>query len=369
LKTTQRERRRQKGAPLVRQWNPLRHAAGILGAGSLLAACSAGGAFHGTTLAPQGTRLPFLSVRPPVVQRAQRRTWVSPDLKGANHVVFVSDIGNDLVDVFTLPSMTFKAQLTGFNEPQGECAARNGDVWITNSNPPNAILLYSHTGKLIKALNDRNEHPVACAVDQSTGDLAVSSIYAGSASGPGDVAIYKGGSGSPTVLTCSAMSYYYFITFGPSGTLYVDGSNAAGSYQLCGGNESSLSAIGVSGATIYFPGFLQWYNAGNYLAAGDQLCGGNTAACVYQLSINGSTATSMGVTDLQRSDGSNVCDLTSATFAGTKQTTLVGSDDEWCNNNRGAAVSQWSWPAGGEPINSNDSTLVIPEGAAVSVKQ
>lgn len=335
----------------VERRDSLRSVAGVLGVATALSACGA----------------PPLSAKPPVVQTVARgRMWMSPRLKSANHVVFVSDVGNDTVDIFTMPSMTFVAQLTGFNEPQGDCAARNGDVWITNTINPNAIQLYSHAGKWIKSLGDYNEHPVGCAVDPSTGDLAASSLDAGSGSQAGDVAVYKRGSYQPTTLSCSSLYYYYFVAFGPKGSLYVDGVNSNGEFQLCGGNESSLSPISVSGATIYFPGFLQWYRAGNYLAAGDQLCKNTNAACVYQLSISGSTATSKGVTNLVRPDGSNVCDLTAATFAGRNQ--LVGTDDEWCNNNREAAVGVWNWPSGGEPIADNDSELIIPVGVAISAK-
>jgi len=63
----------------------------------------------------------FTGVYTPHMKPDRRKSWVSPDVKRAPRVLFVTDYALGDVDVFTLPTLALKGVLTGFNGPQGEC--------------------------------------------------------------------------------------------------------------------------------------------------------------------------------------------------------------------------------------------------------
>ena len=116
--------------------------------------------------------------------------------------------------------MALKGTLTGLNEPQGECSDKNGNVWVTNTNA-NQIVLLSRSGSVIGSLSDPDGYPVGCAINPTNGDLAVTDIF--DFSEAGGVLIYHNGSGSPTRISNPAQYEYFFDGYDSNGNLYVDG--------------------------------------------------------------------------------------------------------------------------------------------------
>jgi len=49
------------------------------------------------------------------------KSWVSPDVKKARRLLFVSDDSTNDVYIFTMPAMALKGTLTGFTDPRA-CA-------------------------------------------------------------------------------------------------------------------------------------------------------------------------------------------------------------------------------------------------------
>jgi sugar lactone lactonase YvrE len=77
-------------------------------------------------------------------------------------LLFICDYGANDVDIFTMPQMALKGQLTGLSFPEGECTDASGNVWVANTGA-SAMQLYSRTGTLLKTLSVAGEYPSGCA--------------------------------------------------------------------------------------------------------------------------------------------------------------------------------------------------------------
>lgn len=303
----------------------------------------------------------FVSIKAPKVRSDRHKSWVSPDTGRVRRLLFISDVVTNDVYIFIMPGLALKGTLTGFNEPQGMCSDAVGNIWITNTGTYQ-ILEYSHTGRLLNTLSDPgNYYPVGCAIDPATGNLAVANLE-----GPnglaGDILVYPGASGTPAVYTCPGLYRPYFLGYGPGGSLWVDGQNQSGIFALCGGGSpSGLSQIPLSGDTIYFPGLVQWDNAGSTWYVGDQYCGHTTAACIYPVSGSGVVGPAITLTNYS---GGYVCELVQGVI-GQSNKFVAGGDYNYCKN-ASPAVYRWPFPGGGSPSNFNNSAVTGPIGAAIS---
>jgi hypothetical protein len=308
------------------------------------------------------SKITFTSVRIPKVQSDRRKSWVSPEVKRAPRLLFISDDSTNDVYIFTMPSVTLKGTVTGFDEPQGMCSDNKGNVWVTNTGTYQIIQL-SRTGQIENTLTDPNGYPVGCAVNQSTGDLAVTNIF--NTSGAGTIEVYKNGSGTPTSLSNPQQYEYFFPAYDTNGNLYADGFSTYGQYILseCPSGGSSCTTLTVSGGTPYFPGGLNWDRVKNQLVLGDQECGGGAASCQYQANVSGSTAAIVGTTNLYNYDGT-ACDVDQGTLAPFSKYFAGPCITE------GSSVStadRWPYPAGGSSTNYSTS-VSYPIGSAISNK-
>ncbi len=347
------------------------HALGTLGVAALLAGCSGGSqsstpttgmnpaAVGGHALGSlhKGT---YTSVKAPKVHSDTRKSHVSPDAKNAPRLLFVSDDGTNDVYIFTMPAMALKGTITGLSEPQGMCADKSGNIWITNTGTQQ-VLQYSRTGTLLNTLSDAGGFPVGCAINKATGDLAVTNIF--NSSGNGTVAIYTNASGTPTQYSNPSQTENFFDAYDGSGNLYVSGAGASGySLSVLPSGSSTMTSVSVSGGTLFFPGAVNWNkNAG--LILGDQECNDAGASCQYAVTVSGSVATITGSTPLTNTDGGG-CDVDQATISPGGKYFGGGCISE------GSAVSvaaRWAYPAGGVPTNSN-ANVSEPIGAAISNK-
>ncbi|MGB6517476.1 MAG: hypothetical protein WBE79_03095 [Candidatus Cybelea sp.] len=311
-----------------------------------------------------------------------RKSWVSPEVARLPRILFVSDDSTNDVLLFSMPDLTLRGTLTGFDVPQGLCSDTSGNIWVTNMGTLTIVEL-ARSGTVIKVLTDPDGYPVACAVDPTSGDLAVANIYNKSLSGSGEVEIYKAGGGTPTSLANPDQYYYNQVGYVtgdgsgknhargnvPSGNLFVDGRTYGGSFILSELplGTSAFRTINLSGGTIYFPGMVQWYTPGNYLAVGDQLCGDVPASCIYHVKISGKTGKIKGHTSLLNYLGGSVCDFVQGVIGANGLKYVAGGDSETCGY-ANSSVNRWAYPAGGTPTNFNDSVVTEPVGAAISTK-
>lgn len=301
--------------------------------------------------------------RGPALQRPDhRRTWISPELAGAETpLLFVSDSGTGDVYIYKVPSLKLVATITGFFQPQGECSDGKGNVWITDTGGQMVYQL-SHHGQLINEFSDTS-YPVACAWDSTTGNLAVINLF-GSGSTSGGVLVYPKGTGSPTLYQNPDQYYYDFADYDGSGDLYFDGGDADGNFMLSELPKGAASArtVALTGGTIYFPGMVQWISNKNALIVGDQSCGNAYTSCLYSVKISRSGGTIGAQTKLQTDAGGQICDLVQGVVFGGR---LAGSDFNFCGS-ASSATYLWRYPGGGKPTNHNGSVVSAPIGAAIS---
>jgi hypothetical protein len=178
----------------------------------MLSACSSPG--NNVGVAP-------LAASPPSVTAA-------PFGKSSKEHLYVSGSGTNQVDLFDWPKPAgIAGTLTGFSEPQGECADQSGDVFITNTGDSN---IFEYDGStLINTLSDPNEYPVACSYDPLRGDLAVSNLT-GTNDRSGSVAIYKNATGTAKLFFGPSLQHVFSVQYDGSGDLYAYGQNS--SYQF-----------------------------------------------------------------------------------------------------------------------------------------
>lgn len=352
-----------------------------IAAGAILAACSSSnGGFQSTSssLAPvspmaqeHGSKQPpSISAHKNVVaHRDRHKSWVSPAVRRAPRLLFVSDYGNGNVYIFTMPAMALKGTLTGFSFPEGECSDASGNIWITNTGA-SQVLQYSRTGTLLNTINIPGEYPASCAVNKATNDLAVTNIESTSG-GPGSVMVFKNSTGTPTTYTNASIYLYFFDGYDNNGNLFFDGmdsSRVVSYFAELSAGSSNTQLITLSGATLTVAGMIQWYNKGNYIALGDQACGGVSSACIYWITVSGSTGTNLGTTTLSNYTGGNVCDMAEGVIAGNGERYVAGPDYESCGYTP-ITANRWPYEGGGTPTNYNNTTSFSePLGAAVSTK-
>jgi hypothetical protein len=359
---------------------PAVYALGVTAAAALLAACSGGGSPSSAMAPATGVnsssvgsvgqvrslkeRITLTARVSKPLHRDHRKSWVSPDAHGKPRLLFISDDGTNDINIYTMPAMVLKGQLTGFDEPQGMCTDKSGNIWVTNTGT-NQVMQLSRTGSLLKTLSDPTGFPVGCAVNRANGDLAVTNII-GNPSGNGNVVVYADATGTPTQYSNPSVTEYFFPAYDNNGNLFVDGAGASG-YALTElpGGSSTLSIVTISGGTLFFPGGVNWNTANSSLVLGDQECNGAFASCQYSATVSGGVATITGVTDLLDLSGQPAGDVDQATIAPQGRYMAGGIISSDSNP---SSVDRWAFPAGGVPTNFNDTTVSEPIGAAISNK-
>jgi hypothetical protein len=337
------------------------YALGVVAA-VLFAGCS-GGTQSSAFAPPSTASSTFITVMQPGAPHPDRqKSWISPDAKRATRLAFLSDLATGDIYIFALPKFTLKGTLTGFSQPQGMCSDTSGNVYVANTEATQVIEM-SRTGELLKTYADSYGFPVGCAVDPTTGNLAVADISG--VSGGGQVLVFPSGSHTPIVLSNPAEYSYYFVGYGPNGALWTSGRDITGAYIVSACGASACSTITLSGGTIYFPGPVQWDGVRRDWVLFDEVCGDTAAACSYPVSAKGVLGTP---TRYDNYNGGGVCGMAQGVIAANQLNFVVGSDAS-CGSTS-AAIARWHYPAGGNPTNfiTLSNPYSIPGGVAISTK-
>jgi hypothetical protein len=283
-------------------------------------------------------------------------------------LLYISEYGGGVVDVFTYPQGIFTGTLSGLSGTlEGECADKAGDVWIVQAGGHPSVSEFAHGGSNpITSLSDQGENPYGCSVDPVTGDLAVTSEFSATKF-QGSVSIWKKASGTPTKYVDPAIELVLWCGYDDEGNLFVDGlppgsghdfrRDPAGSqpdFALAELPEGSQNFTNVTLAKVRFPGNLQW--DGSEMTVGDPAHAKGSA--IDRLQISGSQAKIIGTTILKGS-----YEVFGSWIAGG---TVIGPDEGPSID----AVQLWRYPAGGKPykVLSKPSSVPFdgPFGAAVS---
>ena len=238
---------------------------------------------------------------------------------------------------------------------------KSGNVWIVNNSAGNAVE-YKHGGTTpIATLNIGSANAVSCSVDPTTGNLAATFLDT-YGSGQGYVAIFTHAKGSPKYYMDSEMYAVYFCGYDDKGNLFVDGDqngrSTAFQFAEIPRGKKTFTNITLKGATINFPGNVQW--DGKHVAVGDQLYQDYPElGAIYQ--TTGAGGKIIGKTVLN-----DYGDIEGFWVEGK---TVIGPD--FCINGctQGSSVGFFKYPAGGKPTKTfagGFKSYSQPAGAAVS---
>jgi sugar lactone lactonase YvrE len=258
--------------------------------------------------------------------------------KTQSALLYVSS--SDKVYVFSYPQGKKLQTLTGLVTPSGLCSDGAGNVFVTNFGGQ-SIVEYAHGGTApIATLHDPYEQPNDCAVDPTTGNLAVANI-------DGSVSIYKQSRGKPKRYADGQMPFMLYLAYDSRGNLFVDGENADfDAFELAEqpAGSKSFSSITLD-HELGFPGGIQW--DGQYVAIADQ-----DASLVHRFAIHGNSGASVGTVTLSGAiDIGEFWNFDSSIVAAD-----MGKRD----------VGVWNYPGGEEPTETI-SGFREPLGVTISV--
>lgn len=196
---------------------------------------------------------------------------MAPEAKRQD-LLYVSDTsyGVGIVYVYSYPEGKLKGQLSGISPADGLCSDAEGDVFVPAGT---SIAEYAHGGmQPIAVLNDPYGGADYCAVDRTTGNLAVSPTVVVYAHAKGKGKAYPGGNAYGN-RSC---------TYDDKGDLLVNGISYVGSLSLNDGSRLIRPADAQMGvvelrkgrtrfSTIGFPVLLDFASIqwdGKYMAVG-----------------------------------------------------------------------------------------------------
>jgi hypothetical protein len=277
------------------------------------------------------------------------RSWMLPEAK-SEALLYVSNVYT--ITVYSYPKGKLVGTLEDFEKPYGECVDAEGNVYITDSSFAR-IYEYAHGGtKPIHTLQDPEYVPYGCAVDPTTGDLAVAN-YSDASAREGDLAIYHKAKGTPKSYIGYDFYYYYYCGYDAKGNLFVDGLNDYGENfefgELPKGGDTIADILLPQ--TIRAPGGIEW--DGTYVAVGD-----NAGLAIYQFTFSGGKATLEGTTSLTGAGNVGQFGISGGSVATPNQFFSTS----------GSGVLLYPYPSGGSSTLSITKGVFYPFSAVISPK-
>jgi DNA-binding beta-propeller fold protein YncE len=281
------------------------------------------------------------------------RSWMLPEAK-SDDLVYATNSDTGKVYVISYPQGKLVGTISGLDEPQGDCVDALGDVWITNESS-NSLLEYAHGGTApIGALQEgANSEPLNCAVDPTTGNLAVVNRY------PTTVAVFANATGSPMTYQLDGFSDWASCAYDANGNLFAnDWANSRAIAELSRGS-SALTSIALK--QHFYSGSIQWDGSHISLRVVPQRHRGGPTDIV-RLQIRNGAGSIVGTTSLD--DRNNQPAVLVAQFS-VALGAIIGPDRDGA---RGWSLNFWKYPSGGQP------KRVIPKigrinGTAISTAQ
>ena len=318
------------------------YALGFTASAALMAGCSSsGGSSFGTPsgVTPSGFHsLQTISINGLLTTAAhpnlRMRSHLGPATPNRHHekkglYQYVSDFYDSELLEFDYPKGDSSiGEISVADDPQGECGdalygAAKRDFWVVNSgNDEIDEFAVDGTGP-IKILSESTGEAAGCALDPSSGNLAVTVL------GASDIVIFTNASGTGTIVP-DGLDSTYFAGYDNKGDLFVDGiteSDTYGVVEMASGS-SSFKAVTLNNS-IEFPGEMQW--DGKYVTMDDQ-----EAHVIYGYTCRGTNCTLKRTVSLS---GSSDC-----------VQTWIGKGDVFCPDAGNETVNVYKYPAGGSPI-------------------
>ncbi|MGC1380686.1 MAG: hypothetical protein WA814_06635 [Candidatus Baltobacteraceae bacterium] len=293
------------------------------------------------------------------------RSWMSPDAAKAKDLLYVSNIDSDTVNVYSYPENKQVGTLTAdLASPDGICVDKKTDIWVVNNSPtgtaPYAVVEFKHGGKMPVATLSGVVAAIACSVDPTTGNLAVTN-YGIDSSGGGSVSIFAHAKGTPKVYMDSQIPHFNFCGYDSKGNLYADGTDASQTefhFAELPKGQKTFKNITLKGGSIYYPGMVQW--DGKYVAVGDQEAGGASYVdAIYQ--TTGAGGKIVHETPLDAGGFEEIIGfwIQGTTVIGPNALEPQGKYDK-------GSVGFYKYPAGGKPTKTLQKGFSAPQGSAIS---
>jgi hypothetical protein len=292
------------------------------------------------------------------------KSYMLPQARDAKYLLYVSSFFFGIVHVFDFRTRKEVGLIAGFNEPTGQCVDANGDIWIAQADGHEVVEYPRASLAQIRSVQT-NARPFGCSVAPN-GDLAVADFDEGSA--PGDVEVFKGGAGAPTVYTCNGFGYYPNSPgYDDKGNLFVEGivslqQNTAGVCVLAaGGNSLNPESTDFQ---LHLGGSAMW--DGRYMTLADINQGRSfrDSTLIYRVSISSSgSLTKVGTTKIPHSN------MRQAFILGAKNTPINERQGTVVVGPDGYHITRWKYPSGVK--NSVPYVLVpneVPFGESISIK-
>ena len=291
---------------------------------------------------------------PNSVQPGYTRSWMSSQAQREN-LLYVSNANNNTVTVYGLTNHKLVGMLSNVYGVYGVCADTSGNVWAVGYDK---VVEYAHAGtKPIRTISAPNTDLYDCAVDPTTGNLAVTN-WGVNNWWQGDVLVYAPGSSYPTAYNAEGVWFYYDCTYDAKGNLYVDGWDSyLNGYVAVGElakNGKALKKIPMI-PTFQPPliGGVRW--DGQYLAILDW-----ESIALY--SVKGGYAHLKGFAPLTTAWPIGTFWLVDF---GSGKRQIIAPDTAGYNG----AVQYWKYPAAGPPIATITQKINGPWGVTVSLAQ
>ncbi|HEY1654834.1 MAG TPA: hypothetical protein VGF86_06970 [Candidatus Tumulicola sp.] len=233
----------------------------------------------------------------PAIAVASGKTWMAHGAAKQPNLLYVSNAAAGDVTVYTYADgggLLLVGTLTGFAKPRGMCTDKKGDVWITDSST-RRVYRYRHGGtKAVGMIREQAASPpYACAVDPTTGNVAVSNQFNGLYQPIGNVKVYAKSERTVTKYGVHHLQPYY-VAYDNKGNLFVDA-------ELPFDRRVSLLELPklgdrfvhlkLSDGSLAAPGALAWINP--TLLVGDETSDGQ-GAFAHKVFISGFNATIVG---------------------------------------------------------------------------
>ncbi len=251
-------------------------------------------------------------------------------------LIYVSD---GELSVFTFPSGQFVGTIGDSDGAQGLCSNGAGAVFVANRSYAQ-IVEYPHASLTPSAIFNVNGEPLYCAVDPSTGNLAVTL----EPSPKPRVAVFAKGQSKPKYFAYNDLTWMWYCSYDDHGDLFVDGvkNSSFGLAELPKGGKS-ITNVKLSGSyNAQDVGAVQW--DGKHVTVGNQ---SNYTYTINQLIVKAGSGKVVGQVVLN-----DVGVMGEIWFQGS---TVLGASAQ--------NTSMWNYPAGGDPV----LTLNTPESFGVTV--
>ena len=282
-----------------------RHAMAFSAALAFLVGCT--GAPQPTPLGTEPASYSPFDGSSPAVRPNGSKSWMLPEAQKQPSLLYISNSGTASVTVYTYlngSGLLLVGVLTGFSLPTGMCTDNAGNVCIPDYGT-RKIFEYAHGGTSpIFTITEHSGFPYDCAVDPTTGNLAVANQHPnGKYQAFGNVVVYPKGSRTGRVYSTSdGFRDVYFVTYDNKSNLYVDANPCDPSSCYYGGGPPGLFVLAkggaaftqltLSGATLYQPIAINWIKP--TLLLGDQNFQNQGTNGAYKVFISGSKATVVG---------------------------------------------------------------------------